>query len=424
VHRDLKPSNLFLTRRSDGSPLIKVLDFGISKALTDGPAGEPSGSLTATSAVMGSPLYMSPEQVRNARQVDGRTDVWSLGVILYELLTGSPVFQADTVPGICAAIVADEPPLLRSSRKDGPPELEAVVSRCLEKPVGKRFQSVAELMLALRVFAPASSRGPVRLSMVQTMPEAGSSSRSPGPPLESGLSRRGGRVVVSVSPESAALDRPESHKGGPIASGGAVALSSQASAARSESRYRLALMAGGIVFIGVAAGWTLASLRQERAGPQPAPVASVISGDRFEKRESFVLLIESEPQGASVLEGRQRLGATPAWISVDNEAARTSPRKLSIEREGFLPYSIVQGPSDHDVHVVAVLESRASGSTVPDTPASRQAGAPAPRPFKAKLATPAPVAPGEPYAVSSASRPTGVPGVPAAPASSDIRPQR
>ena len=101
VHRDLKPSNLFLTRRSNGAPLVKVLDFGISKAM-DGSSSGLSANLTATSAVMGSPLYMSPEQVRNAKQVDARADIWSLGVILHELLTGSPVFQADTLPGICA----------------------------------------------------------------------------------------------------------------------------------------------------------------------------------------------------------------------------------------------------------------------------------------------------------------------------------
>src|SRR5437773_10995612 len=108
VHRDLKPSNLFVSRRSDGRPLVKVLDFGISKAIEGSHAFQ--GNLTEPRSVVGSPYYMSPEQVRDAKRVDARTDVWSLGMILYELMTGEPAFNADTLPGICAAIAADTPP--------------------------------------------------------------------------------------------------------------------------------------------------------------------------------------------------------------------------------------------------------------------------------------------------------------------------
>src|SRR4051812_5857690 len=170
VHRDLKPSNLFLTRRSDGTALVKVLDFGISKAMDASSGSGLSANLTATSAVMGSPLYMSPEQVRNAKQVDARADIWSLGVILHELLTGNPVFQADTLPGICAAIIADEPPPLCALREDAAPGLEAVLRRCLEKSVKQRFQSTHELMQALRPFASTSVASGSRF----TLPEVGS----------------------------------------------------------------------------------------------------------------------------------------------------------------------------------------------------------------------------------------------------------
>ena len=143
-------------------------------------SGGLSANLTATSAVMGSPLYMSPEQVRNAKQVDARADIWSLGVILHELLTGSPVFQADTLPGICAAIIADEPPPLRSLREDAPAELEAVVTRCLEKSVRSRFQTTRDLMLALRNFASTGMRQNVSdMPVAPTMKEAGISSRNP-----------------------------------------------------------------------------------------------------------------------------------------------------------------------------------------------------------------------------------------------------
>jgi tRNA A-37 threonylcarbamoyl transferase component Bud32 len=159
VHRDLKPSNLFMTKGPDGSPHVKVLDFGISKAV-DGPGG-PQMSLTATSMTLGSPLYMSPEQVRSSKNVDFRIDVWALGVIAYELLAGVPPFEADTVTGLCAKIVADEPTSLRSIRPDIPPSFEAIVLRCLEKNVAARYQSVGELAAALRPFASAEGRASV-----------------------------------------------------------------------------------------------------------------------------------------------------------------------------------------------------------------------------------------------------------------------
>jgi serine/threonine-protein kinase len=156
IHRDLKPSNLFLTRRSDGEPLIKVLDFGISKAL--GPDSQLEGELTATRTVLGSPFYMSPEQVRDSKNVDSRSDVWALGVILQELITGEPAFFADTFPGICAAIVADPPVSIRAQRSDVPEEVEAIVRRCLEKNPRDRYQSVPELMRALEALLPRRSR--------------------------------------------------------------------------------------------------------------------------------------------------------------------------------------------------------------------------------------------------------------------------
>ena len=155
VHRDLKPANLFLTRHPDGSPLVKVLDFGISKASGSGTTEQ---NLTATSTIMGSPLYMSPEQLRSSKNVDARTDVWALGVILYELLVGRPPFEAENVTGLCAKIAADAPAPLREIDPSVPPALEAVVMRCLEKNVDRRFASVAELAAALRPFASAEGK--------------------------------------------------------------------------------------------------------------------------------------------------------------------------------------------------------------------------------------------------------------------------
>lgn len=156
VHRDLKPANLFLTTRADGSSCVKVLDFGISKVTGLGSSSDQG--LTSTSAVMGSPLYMSPEQLLSARDVDMTSDIWALGVVCYELLTGKPPFLADTLPQLCMAISTRAPTPLRSYRPDLPIALEQLLSRCLEKDRGKRTATVAELARELVKFAPRRSR--------------------------------------------------------------------------------------------------------------------------------------------------------------------------------------------------------------------------------------------------------------------------
>jgi serine/threonine protein kinase len=151
VHRDLKPANLFLTKRANGSPCIKVLDFGISKSLSD----EQLNSMTKTSAIMGSPYYMSPEQMRSSKNVDGRTDIWALGVILYQLSTGRVPFPGETITEVCSGVLADEPASLTSF--PGIPEaFDGIVRRCLQKNPATRFANARELANALAVVAGAS----------------------------------------------------------------------------------------------------------------------------------------------------------------------------------------------------------------------------------------------------------------------------
>jgi serine/threonine protein kinase len=165
IHRDLKPANLFLTHRPDGSSLVKVLDFGISKAINvEENALEPAPSLTATHSLLGSPAYMSPEQIRRPKSVDTRTDIWSLGSILYELLVREPPFSADSPLALLAAVVSDPLPSIRDKRPDVPVELEAVIAKCLEKKPDDRYQTVAELADALGPFAPRSQPSISRIS--------------------------------------------------------------------------------------------------------------------------------------------------------------------------------------------------------------------------------------------------------------------
>jgi serine/threonine-protein kinase len=156
VHRDLKPANLFVTRRIDGTPLVKVLDFGISKMTELTSTGFDQG-LTPSGLIMGSPQYVSPEQSRSPKDIDRRSDIWGLGVILYELLTGAPPFDGDTVVATLAKILSEDPPPMRTRRSDVPPALEAIIRRCLERDLNKRVQTVGELASMLAPFAPGEA---------------------------------------------------------------------------------------------------------------------------------------------------------------------------------------------------------------------------------------------------------------------------
>jgi serine/threonine-protein kinase len=153
VHRDLKPSNLFVVRRNDGLDSIKVLDFGISKITG---SGDMAG--TNTQILMGTPLYMSPEQMRSSKDASFQSDIWSIGITLYELIAGHAPFSGESFPEICLRTTTDPPPPLRAVRPETPAALEAVIFRCLEKDPKNRYSDVAELALALRDFGPPMAR--------------------------------------------------------------------------------------------------------------------------------------------------------------------------------------------------------------------------------------------------------------------------
>ncbi|MCA9677584.1 MAG: protein kinase [Myxococcales bacterium] len=156
VHRDLKPQNLFLTRKLNGVEVVKVLDFGISKV-----AGSADAVRTHEAAIMGTPAYMSPEQCQSSKHVDGRTDIWALGVILYQLSTGRLPFDGADFLQIAMSITTKAPVPPSVLRPDLPAGFDTVVMRCLEKERGQRFGSAQDLAAALQPFigaAPGSAR--------------------------------------------------------------------------------------------------------------------------------------------------------------------------------------------------------------------------------------------------------------------------
>jgi serine/threonine-protein kinase len=167
VHRDIKPSNLFLATLANGNDVLKLLDFGISKAEW---LVQRSGELTATLETIGTPAYMSPEQARSSKQVDARTDIWAIGVVLYELLCGQPPFWGETIGAIIAMVAADPAPNPVALRPGLSKELAAVILRCLEKDPARRPQTIAEFAHLLAPFASEQGRMHVeRIAHVATM---------------------------------------------------------------------------------------------------------------------------------------------------------------------------------------------------------------------------------------------------------------
>jgi serine/threonine-protein kinase len=215
IHRDLKPANLFVARRTDRSRLIKVLDFGISKSMADSQNSDMS--LTKTGVIIGSPLYMSPEQMRSTKDADARSDVWSLGAILFQLITGRPPYLGETIPELCSQLFSsDAPPASTVSVTQGlPPALDAVVSRALARDPARRYQSVWEFGEALLDFAPPQSRVHVERAR-RVLSSSGSAEDAPPSVYPSRAGQPGAPTIIEASVSNVApgrtTARPRSRK--------------------------------------------------------------------------------------------------------------------------------------------------------------------------------------------------------------------
>ena len=265
IHRDLKPANLFLADRNDGSRIIKVLDFGISK-LDPIHNSDSQHKLTLEGVLVGSPAYMSPEQLKADVTLDARADVWSLGVVLFQLLTADLPFDGPTLGALVAAVVSAVPTRVRSLRPDVPSKLEVIIQRCLERDLERRYGNVAELAQALAPFGSGRAAKQIqrtgemsrRAAAKRKTPEAASSSPSVSEPE----SPRKGLVMVGKQ----TVDE------GPMPR-------------RQAARWVIgAVLLAGLVVLGVAASKPYLS----RAVEKPIPPAAPVVASRDPKVQQFL----------------------------------------------------------------------------------------------------------------------------------------
>jgi eukaryotic-like serine/threonine-protein kinase len=165
IHRDIKPANLFLARQPGDRLMIKVLDFGIAHA----PAAVGAGRLTTEETVLGTPAFMSPEQMRSARQADARSDIWSLGAVLYQLIEGETPFDAESYADLCLTVAMDPP---MPMEVPVPPGLARAIARCLEKDPARRFQSVGDFARTIVPYTHDVQQGWMRVVRIERMVQA------------------------------------------------------------------------------------------------------------------------------------------------------------------------------------------------------------------------------------------------------------
>jgi eukaryotic-like serine/threonine-protein kinase len=335
VHRDLKPQNLFLARTVGGLLGVKVLDFGVSKSM--GSISGEAGSLTRTKTMLGSPLYMSPEQMRSARDVNATADVWALGVVLFELLTGRWPFEAETMPDLCLKVVSEPPLSLAKLRPEVPALLVEVVERCLSKDPANRYANGAELASALEAHVPPASRvwaERARLAMSSVHDRGPGSTELPSAPTLQSARYPASNPAARTAPTPAAWGS----EGGSVAS--------------SPRRARFAI--AGVVVAGVAAVAAVLALHGTQSKPATIttpPVAASVVTDQGPPRASA-----SPPASATVelaAPFASQVAPVPSATSVPSAHA-ASAAAATAKGVAQRPRAIGTKPTNHDDDIPAL----------------------------------------------------------------------
>jgi serine/threonine-protein kinase len=371
VHRDLKPDNVFLVDKGQALPEIKLLDFGISKIVDH---TSPDFRLTQTGAVMGTPYYMAPEQARGSSDIDRRADIYAVGVILYECLTGRRPFEEENYLALVNAVVNNFPPPPRTLRPELAPELEQVIQTALAKEPEYRYQQAAQMLEALLPFVGEQSIGQLTLGK------------------------------LSASSPEAVLRRPVSTPGkahsqpGHVSSGTDLswqARSEAATAPAKRSRTGLVVAAAVVVVLllggGLAVALTLGPANTEAvAAPPPPPVPEVQSAAAPTPAvqdlppvpptpPQVTLTLHGVPAGAAVF-----LDGAPEHGPVIRRPRAPGEHELRVEQEGHQPWSQRVTFERDETIAVALVPASAPPATPPD-----QVASPAPP----RVPRPAPVRP-------------------------------
>ncbi|MDI1477245.1 serine/threonine-protein kinase [Polyangium sp. y55x31] len=375
VHRDLKPANLFLARKPDETEIVKVLDFGVSKMSLPSTPSSPS-SLTQSGQIFGSPSYMAPEQLRSAADVDARADIWSLGVVLYELVTGCLPFPARTMADMMAAVVRDPPQPLAQVRADAPPALEAILVRCLEKEPSDRYTTVGELARALAPFAPGREALVARIERVSAR-SAAAGGGVPSLPAPASMrvdvvaAGEAGATPLGGNAEAPQDNTSESPLARSLGSGRVSSLSGR------SPRWVLAIAVALAAAIGLAvtlshrapAVMTPASTRAPEPPPAAAPAESAqvlpvvaqASATPSAARVEVTINVSSAPKGTHVYRGAELIGTVPGPLVL---ARGEAPIELRFVADGHTPAEITVVP---DVDRVLAVDLKPTKST-PRTP--------------------------------------------------------
>ena len=331
VHRDMKPENVFLLQKPDRHDVVKIMDFGISKFLQD---RESKVRLTATGAVIGTPVYMAPEQAMGTGEIDARVDLYAVGVMLYELLAGRPPFQAPTYIALVTQHLQMPPPPLQMARPDLPTALVVAVHKALEKDPRDRFASAAEMAAALPSAAAVANLDRVATLTGPTMPDAGGTAAE---------SPRGKKAKAAITPGGAAV--PTTSRWPAPSSVG-------------TTRRRWPWMAAIVALAAtLGAGIVVVALRpsgkRPAAAAAPPPAPAVVTGS---------LEVVTDPAGATVeIDGSPR-GTTPVVVA----GLAAGIHEVRLTRDGYAPVvlrkSVREGKDETLSAVMAKLDAPAAGS--------------------------------------------------------------
>ncbi len=330
VHRDIKPHNLFLAKRDAGEVIVKLLDFGIAKVKMDEASSTEGADLTKTGNLLGSPLYMSPEQARGRREIDHRTDIWSLGAVLYQALTGrTPYGHAETLGDLIYALCSEPPPPLQEQAQWVKPEVAAVVHRCLTLDPDARFQSGQEMFEALRELLPHGYG--IHEDMLVSLSESVRQEKAPRLPMELPVSseqpepvseRVASAEVGAGSVTSAALARSQSEATAPPAPSskkGIVAAVAVAAVGGAVAVYLWTRPPPDPVAAASGPPATAASAPQPAATAAPTATPAATPTDATPKRVRVVILpsdakVEVEGEPAKLRDGILEIEGKPGSV--------------------------------------------------------------------------------------------------------------